>query len=83
MARKAARTRKVLKKDVAYCEGPGAGPSGSPLRTEGGFLETRLPLTSQPVPVLPNLLPFVPLLDSHPNPELSVCGAGSHFAALT
>lgn len=56
MARKAARTRKVLKKDVAYCEGPGAGPSGSPLRTEGGFLETRPPLTSQPVPVLPNLL---------------------------
>lgn len=55
MARKAARTRKVLKKDVAYCEGPGAGPSGSPLRTEGGFLETRLPLTSQPVPALPNL----------------------------
>lgn len=55
MARKAARTRKVLKKDVAYCEGPGAGPSGSPLRTEGGLLETRLPSTSQPVPALPSL----------------------------
>lgn len=38
MARKAARTRRVLKKDAAYCECQDAGGNPSQLRTQGGRL---------------------------------------------
>lgn len=55
MARKAARTRRALKKDVAYCECQDAGGSPSQLRTQGGAVRRRLWSASWCVPCSPQL----------------------------